>query len=62
MDKKPFYTSKTFWANIVMLIASVSTSFGLDLGLNPEAQIAVVGGIMALVNIGLRFMTKSPIT
>ena len=61
MDK-PFYASKTLWANAVMLIATVSTALGIDLGLDPETQIAVVGAVMAVVNIVLRFVTKSPIS
>jgi len=61
MDK-PFYASKTLWANAVMLIATVSSAFGIDLGLDPETQIAVVGAVMAVVNIVLRFVTKSPIS
>jgi hypothetical protein len=60
--EKPFYASKTLWTNIVMLVATVSTAFGVDLGLNPEAQIAIVGTVMSVVNIILRFVTKTPIT
>ena len=60
--EKPFYASKTLWTNIVMLVATVSTAFGLDLGLNPEAQVAIVGTVMSVVNIILRFVTKTPIT
>ena len=60
--EKPFYASKTLWTNIVMLVATVSTAFGVDLGLNPEAQIAIVGTVMSVVNIILRFVTKAPIT
>lgn len=61
MNKKPFWTSKTFWVNVVMLVGSISTMFGLDLGLNPETQVAVVGSIMTVVNLGLRIITKQPV-
>jgi len=61
MNKKPFWTSKTFWVNVVMLVGSISTMFGLDLGLNPETQVAVVGSIMTVVNLGLRIVTKQPV-
>jgi hypothetical protein len=60
--EKPFYASKTLWTNIVMLVATVSTAFGLDLGLNPEAQVAIVGTVMSVVNIILRFVTRAPIS
>jgi len=61
-DSKPFFARKTFWTNVIMLAATVSTAFGVDLGLDPETQIAVVGAVMAVVNIVLRFVTKSPIS
>jgi hypothetical protein len=58
---KPFYQSKTLWANFVLLVATVSTAFGVDLGLDPETQVAIVGAIMGVVNIVLRFTTKAPV-
>lgn len=61
MDKR-WFQSKTLWANILAGIATVSTAFGLDLGLDEETQIAVVGGVMAVVNIVLRVVTKGPVT
>jgi hypothetical protein len=60
--EKPFYASKTLWTNIVMLVATVSTAFGLDLGLNPEAQVAIVGTVMSVINIVLRFVTRAPVS
>jgi hypothetical protein len=35
--------------------------FKLDLGLTPEVQATVVTTILALVNVGLRFVTKTPL-
>ena len=61
MEKKPFWASKTMWVNLVALVATVSTAFGLDLGLTPENQVAVVGAVIAVLNIALRFVTKAPI-
>jgi hypothetical protein len=60
MDK-PFWASKTLWANLVAFVAVLATTFGLDLGLDPETQLSLVGGVMALVNIALRFVTDTPI-
>jgi hypothetical protein len=60
--EKKWYQSKTLWANIVAGVATVSTAFGLDLGLDAETQVAFVGGIMAVVNIVLRIVTKGPVT
>lgn len=59
MDTKPFWASKTLWINFVALVAAITGAFGLDIGLDPEGQTAVVGGVMAFVNIVLRFVTKS---
>ena len=61
-DTKPFWVSKTLWANLILFIVTVSTAFGFDLGLDPESQVAIVGGVMAVANIVLRFVTKTEIT
>ena len=60
--EKRWFQSKTLIANIIAGIATVSTAFGLDLGLDAETQVAVVGGVMAVVNIVLRIVTKGPVT
>ena len=61
-DTKPWWTSKTLWTNAVMLVITVSTAFGIDLGLDPEAQVAIIGGVMAVVNIILRIVTKTAVS
>lgn len=58
---KKWYQSKTVWANILAAVATLAGVFGLDLGLTPEVQAQIVGGIMAVVNIVLRFVTKDAI-
>jgi len=59
MDTKPFWASKTLWVNAIALVAAISGAFGMDLGLDPETQTAIVGAVMSIVNILLRFVTKS---
>lgn len=61
MDSKAWYASKTLWVNIVAGIATVSTAFGLNLGLDADTQVALVGGVMAVINIVLRVVTKQPL-
>lgn len=61
MEGKDFYKSKTFWANTIAIIVSLTGVFGLDLNLDAESQTAIVGTIMGVVNIVLRFTTKEPI-
>lgn len=58
---KPWWSSKTIWVNAIALIASVTVAFGFDLGLTPEVQSHIVGGVMGVVNIALRFVTNTAI-
>ena len=58
---KPFWASRTLWINFIAVVAAGFGAFGIDLGLDPETQIAVVGGLMGIVNIILRFVTRTPI-
>ena len=62
MEAKSFLASKTLWVNLIAGIAAVSGAFGIDLGLDTETQTAIVGGVMAIANIVLRFMTTMPVT
>jgi len=61
MDKKSLWASKTLWVNFIAGIAAVTGAFGLDLGLDPETQARIIVGVMAAVNVVLRFMTDKPI-
>jgi len=61
METKPFWASKTLWINAIALVAAVTGAFGMDLGLDPETQTAIVGAVMSVVNIVLRFTTKSAV-
>lgn len=62
MDSKSIFTSKTFWVNVIAGIVAVGTAFGLKLDIDADTQTAIVGGVMAVANIILRFMTKAPVT
>lgn len=62
MESKVWWASRTLWANIVGGAVAVGTAFGLDLGLDTEAQTAIVGGVMTIINVVLRFMTTAPVT
>lgn len=59
--EKPWYQSKTVWSSIIGGAVAISTAFGFDLGLDPDQQTAIVGGIMAVIGIVLRFVTKEPL-
>lgn len=58
---KPWYTSKTIWANLIAAVVTIAGVFGLDLGLDEAAQAQLVGGVMVVVNIVLRLVTNTPI-
>ena len=62
MDTTKWYLSKTLWVNVVSAVATLTGVFNLDLGLTPDVQATVVTTILALVNIGLRFVTTTPIS
>ena len=61
MQAKPFYASKTMWANLIGGAVTIGSVFGLDLGLDAAAQAQLVAGIMVVVNLVLRLVTKSKI-
>ena len=62
METTKWFASKTLWVNVVAAVATLAGVFKLDLGLTPEVQATVVTTILALVNIGLRFVTTTPIS
>ena len=62
MEAKKWYLSKTLWVNLIAGIAAVTGAFGIDLGLDTEAQTALVGGVMAVANIILRVITRAPLS
>ena len=61
MNNKPWYASKTIWANIVAFAATLAVIFGVDLGLTPETQAEIVAAVLAAVNIVLRLVTTQGI-
>lgn len=61
-EAKSIFTSKTFWANFISVVVSVGAAFGIPLPLTPEEQATLVGVIMGIINIGLRFVTTKPVS
>jgi hypothetical protein len=60
-ETKPFWASKTLWVNAVAVIAAITGAFSLDLGLDAETRASLVVGIMGVVNVVLRLVTKGPV-
>src|SRR3546814_246695 len=61
METKSFLASKTLWVNAIALAAALLAAFGV-VDLDAEVQASLVGGIMAVVNIVLRVVTKHPVS
>ena len=59
MDK-PWYTSKTLITNVVALLVTAASIFGI--GITEETSASLVMVVMAVVNIVLRFTTKGGVT
>lgn len=60
---KPIWESKTIWANVVGLAAMAAPYIhpaGALLA-DPAMQTQIVGAVLGLVNIALRFATQEPI-
>lgn len=58
MDSKSIFFSKTFWVNAIALVAMVIQGVTGKEFLSLEIQ----GGILAGINVILRFITKQPVT
>ena len=57
---KKWYESKTVWAQVVGILATGLTMAGYDI-IDADAQLALVNGIWAAVNVVLRFRTETAI-
>jgi len=56
MDGKKWFLSKTFWVNILAIVALIIQTY-TGFVFSPEAQVSVLG----VLNILLRTITKAPI-
>lgn len=61
MQQKPWYLSKTILANLVMGVGLIVGSFVPGVGDFIQAHFTAVGDGWAIVNIGLRLITKQEI-
>ena len=58
MEPKSWYLSRTLWVNAIAFVALVVQSFGTGFVIGAEEQV----GILAVLNIILRLITKQPIS
>ena len=60
MSSKPWYQSRTIWTTFGSAIAAILGVNGLEIPADNQGEI--VAGIMAVVNVVMRFLTSVPIT
>lgn len=58
---KLWYQSRTVWVNIIAIIISTATYFGLDIKADPELILTVASIIIGGINLFLRTSSKTPI-
>lgn len=61
MQHKPWYTSLTIWANIIIIAVAVLTAPEV-LNLFPAWAEPAILAVTAILNIALRFITGEPIS
>lgn len=54
---KSFLKSKTFWFNVLAVIATIAGAFGYS-GEVPSGMVVFLPAIIALINLALRFATN----
>lgn len=59
MESKSIWQSKTFWVNLISIGAIIGAAYGFEI--DTETQAILATGILAIMNIILRFITKQPI-
>ncbi len=61
-QSKPFWASRTIWANLFMVAGVILESTGVTDVFNPETQEMALAAVMGVVNLILRFVTTEPIS
>ena len=60
MKAKKWYESKTLWVNVIVVALAALTAL-TNQGDLPAEWEAIVAAVIAVLNIGLRFVTNRPI-
>lgn len=62
LQVKAWWQSKTIWLNLIVTAAAVAAAIGgARFDVPPDAAAAIAGGVVAVINIGLRVLTKKPV-
>jgi hypothetical protein len=63
MNGKPLLRSKTFWINLITVVAGILTSVGGSELIQDNPQVVgVMATVIGVVNVLLRLITKEPVT
>ena len=63
MPAKPIVKSKTFWINLVTIVAGLITMVGgSDMIQNNPEYAGIAAAVIGVVNIALRFITTEKVT
>lgn len=62
MDSKPWYKSKTVWANIIVVAVAIGIYLQSQPGVIPEQYAVYFAAFLGALNIVLRFVSDQPIT
>ena len=63
MDDKLWWQSRTIWLNIVTFALGLSfVAKYVPAGVDPEQVVGGIMGLIAFINIVLRFLTKTTVT
>lgn len=62
LQVKAWWQSKTVWVNLIVTAAAVAVAIGgARFDVPPDAAAAIAGGVVAVINIGLRLFAKKPV-
>lgn len=59
---KPWYLSKTVWANLITLVLATFSTMIESRLIDPEQMLILTGLLLPILNLVLRWLTDEPIT
>jgi len=62
MNAKPWYKSKTIWANVIVIVVAIGLYLQTQPGVIPDQYAVYFAAFLGVLNIILRFLSDQPIT
>jgi hypothetical protein len=60
MENKPWYQSRTLWANVLIVVLALAKHFGVDQD-GATVDVETVAAVIGAANVVLRLVTKKPL-